>query len=162
MEQATLQNSKLAPFRRYLIIRSVYIFSVPDAFETTEHPDEIVLDGIVWRMTGDVVVDLNGPAFQRQAALYHHVVERSTELDFWRMMMPEDLLQNIIEATNQQAEMRFKPLNYEQLQQFFGIILAMTIAGGGERRGQSQMDHFQPLLLGDICLEINLTHCCVI
>ena len=48
--------------------------------------------------------------------------------------MPEDLLQNIIEATNQQAEMRFKPLDYEQLQQFFGVILAMTIAGGGERR----------------------------
>ena len=48
--------------------------------------------------------------------------------------MLEDLLQNIIEATNQQAEMRFKPLDYEQLQQFFGVILAMTIAGGGERR----------------------------
>ena len=94
MEQAKLQNSKSPPFWPYLwslIIQSVYIFSVPDASETTEHPNEVVLDGIVWRMTGDVVVDLNGPAFQRKAALHHPAVERSTELDFWRMMMPEDL-----------------------------------------------------------------------
>ena len=68
---------------------------MPDASETAEHPDEVVLDGIVWHMTGDVVVDLNGPAFQRKAALYHPVIESSTELDFWRVMMPEDLLQNI-------------------------------------------------------------------
>ena len=80
------------------------------------------------------MVDLNGPAFQQKATLYHPVVERSTELDFRRMMMPEDLLQNIIEATNQQAKMCFKPLDYKQLQQFFGIIFAMTIADCGERR----------------------------
>ena len=116
MEQATLQNSESPPFQPYLrslIIRSVYIFSVPDASEATEHPDEVVLDGIVWRRTGDIVVDLNGPAFQRKTDLHHPVVERSTELDFWRMMMPEDLLQNIIEATNQQAEMRFQAIGLQ-------------------------------------------------
>ena len=59
--------------------------------------------------------------FQTKAALYHLVDESSTELDFCRMMMPEDPLQNIIEATNQQVEMCFKPLDYEQLQQFFGV-----------------------------------------
>ena len=55
---------------------------------TAEEPDQVVLDGVVWRVTGDVVVDFNGPAFQQKATLYHPVVERSTELDFWRMMMP--------------------------------------------------------------------------
>ena len=44
---------------------------------TLEEPDHVVLDGVVWHMTGDVVVDLNGPAFQLKATLYHPVIERS-------------------------------------------------------------------------------------
>ena len=83
---------------------------------------------------GDVTVELNGPAYQRKAALYHPLHERSTELDFWKMMMPADLMRNIIEATKLHTEMAQKPLDYEQLQHFFGILLAMTLASGGERR----------------------------
>eukprot|EP00731_Ephydatia_muelleri_P001472 Em0001g1472a len=44
------------------------------------------------------------------------------------------LMRNIIEATNLHTEMAQKPLDYEQLQHFFGILLAMTLASGGERR----------------------------
>ena len=76
---------------------------------------------------GDVTVELNGPAYPRKAALYHPLHERSTELDFWKMMMPADLMRNIIEATNLHTEMAQKPLDYEQLQHFFGILLAMTL-----------------------------------
>ena len=49
-------------------------------------------------------------------------------------MMPADLMRNIIEATNLHTEMAQKPLDYEQLQHFFGILLEMTLALGGERR----------------------------
>ena len=83
---------------------------------------------------GDVTVELNGPAYQRKAALHHPLHERSTELDFWKMMMPADLMRNIIEATNLHTEMEEKPLDYEQLQHFFGILLAMTLVSGGEQR----------------------------
>ena len=48
--------------------------------------------------------------------------------------MPADLMRNIIEATNLHTEMAQKPLDYEQLQHFFGILLAMTLASGGERK----------------------------
>ena len=93
---------------------------------------------------GDVTVELNGPAYQRKAALHHPLHKRSTELDFWKMMMPADL--NIIEATNLHTEMAQKPLDYEQLQHFFGILLVMTLASGGERRDMYPL----PLLLGGI------------
>ena len=83
---------------------------------------------------GDVTVELNGPAYQRKAALHHPLHERSTELDFWKMMMPADLMRNIIKATNLHTEMEEKPLDYEQLQHFIGILLAMTLVSGGERR----------------------------
>ena len=93
-----------------------------------------MLDGVEWHKMGDVTVELNGPAYQRKAALHHPLHERSTELDFWKIMMPADLMRNIIEATNLHTEMAQKPLDYEQLQHFFGILLAMTLASGGERR----------------------------
>ena len=48
--------------------------------------------------------------------------------------MLADLMRNIIEATNLHTEMEEKPLDYEQLQHFFGILLAMTLVSGGERR----------------------------
>eukprot|EP00731_Ephydatia_muelleri_P032324 Em0023g831a len=104
------------------------------AAESNGDDDRVVLDGVEWRKMGDVTVELNGPAYQRKAALYHPLHERSTELDFWKMMMPADLMRNIIEATNLHTEMAQKPLDYEQLQHFFGILLAMTLASGGERR----------------------------
>lgn len=53
--------------------------------------------------------------------------------------------------------MRSKPLDYEQLQQFFGIILAMTIANCGENEaygGQSQI--FSTPALGQY---MSLNHC---
>ena len=54
---------------------------------------------------GDVTVELNGSAYQRKAALYHPLHERSTEL------MPADLMRNIIKATNLHTEMAQKPLD---------------------------------------------------
>ena len=81
----------------------------------------------------DVTVELNGPAYQRKGALHHPLHERSMELDIWKMMMPADLMNNIIEATNLNPEMAQKPLDYEQLQHFFGILLAMTLASDGGR-----------------------------
>eukprot|EP00731_Ephydatia_muelleri_P009180 Em0004g1518a len=104
------------------------------AAESNGDDDRVVLDGVEWRKMGDVTVELNGPAYQRKAALYHPLHERSTELDFWKMMMPADLMRNIIEATNLHTEMAQKPLDYEHLQHFFGILLAMTLASGGEQR----------------------------
>ena len=32
--------------------------------------DKIVLDGVEWRKMGDVTVELNGPAYQRKAAIH--------------------------------------------------------------------------------------------
>ena len=63
------------------------------------------------------------------------------------MMMPADLMRNIIEDTNLHTEMEEKPLDYEQLQHFIGILLAMTLVSGCER---NQMGHFLPLLLEGI------------
>ena len=67
--------------------------------------------------------------------------------------MPEDLLQNIIEATNQQAEKCFKPLDYEQLQQFFGIILPPHDYCRLWRKTKLMEDKVrQTIFLGDTCL----------
>ena len=69
------------------------------------------------------------------------------------MMMPADLMRNIIEATNLHTEMEEKPLDYEQLQHFFGILLAMTLVSGGDGGicgEQNQMGHSLPLLLEGI------------
>ena len=40
-------------------------------------------------------------------------------------MMAADLMRNIIEATNLHTEVAQKPLDYEQLPHFLGILLAM-------------------------------------
>ena len=78
---------------------------------------------------GDITVELNGPAYQGKAALHHPLHERSTELDFWTMMMLADLMRNTIEATNLQTEMAQKPRDYEQMQHFFGILLPYNDSG---------------------------------
>ena len=88
--------------------------------------DRIVLDVVEWHKMGDVTVELNGPAYQRKAALHHPLHVKSTELDFRKMMMPADLMRSIIAATNLHTEKAEKPLDYEQLQHFFGILIAMT------------------------------------
>eukprot|EP00731_Ephydatia_muelleri_P008789 Em0004g1127a len=114
------------------------------AAESNGNDDRIVLDSVEWRKMGDVTVELNGPAYQRKAALHHPLHKRSTELDFWKMMMPADNMCNIIEATNLHAEMAQKPLDYEQLQHFFGILLVMTLASGGVRRDMNRSRGISP------------------
>ena len=74
----------------------------------------------------DVTVEMNGPAYQRKATLQHPLHKWSMELDIWKMMMPADLMCNIIEATNLHPEIAQKPLDYEQLQHFFGIQNGVT------------------------------------
>ena len=52
----------------------------------------------------------------------------ATELDFGNMFMPFDIIQDIILANNQQAEMAQYPLVFEELPIFYRMLLAMTLA----------------------------------
>lgn len=126
VEQATFQKGKTTHFHiSFAVHYQLHLFvnaymvrsSNRDTAAESSGDDDIrvVLDGVEWRSMGDITVELNGPAYQRKAALHHPLHEWSTELDFWKMMMPADLMRNIIEATNQQTEMAQKPLDYEQL-----------------------------------------------
>lgn len=63
-----------------------------------------------------------------------HLCAYPTALDYWKMMMLEDILASIIFATNQQPEMRHHPLTYNKLHHFLGIILAMALAPKGDQR----------------------------
>ena len=79
-------------------------------------------------------MDPLGHAHRFKAKLLHAYSNESTDLDYWKMMMPEALLASIVYATNQQPEMRHHPLTYNKLHHFLGIILAMALAPKGDRR----------------------------
>ena len=88
-------------------------------------------DGVDWHSIGEVTTDPLGHPHRFKAKLLHAYSNESIALDYWKMMMPDDLLASILYATNQQPEMRHHPLTYNTLHHFLGIILAMALAIGG-------------------------------
>ena len=90
-------------------------------------------------------MDPLGHAHRFKAKLLHAYFNESTTLDYWKMMMREDLLASIVYATNQQQEMRHHPLTYNKLQYFLGIILAMALAPKGDRQDLWNVENQRPI-----------------
>ena len=80
-----------------------------------------------------------------KAKLLHAYSNEFTALDYWKMMMPKELLASIIFATNQQPEMRHHPLTYNKLHHFLGVIPAMALAPKGDRRDRWNVESEGPI-----------------
>ena len=78
-------------------------------------------DGVDWHSIGEVAMDPLSHEHRFKAKLLHAYSNESTALDYWTMMMPEDLLASIIFATNQQPEMR------HHLGSTIGKVLSLSV-----------------------------------
>lgn len=103
------------------------------------------MNGVEWRLEGDVTTNLQAGHPPSSAKLSAPLTPEATALDFWNIMMPHDLIESTLTATNLQAEMEHHPLTHERFLNFFGVLFAMTLAPDiGERRnfweGRSSAD----------------------